>query len=142
MARQRQVVRSGRPKLPKVSEQMKAWSSALATEAVDWPQVTARSFFGFTALYRDDRIFAAVPRTHAMWTPNGFGFKIENPNSKVSKKLREDRRIEATRMQKARWFIFELADDADLHDALDWLGEAYESAGKRPGKQKSKMKHP
>jgi hypothetical protein len=33
-------------------------------------------------------------------------------------------------MQKARWFAFELSSDTDLHDALDWLGRAYEAAGK------------
>jgi len=33
-------------------------------------------------------------------------------------------------MQKARWFTFELASSADLHDALDWVGRAHEAAGK------------
>jgi hypothetical protein len=36
---------------------------------------------------------------------------------------------------KARWFTFELSSDADLHSALEWLGIAYEVAGK---KKKSK----
>jgi len=30
---------------------MKAWSAALTTEVAGLPQVTARAFFGFTALY-------------------------------------------------------------------------------------------
>lgn len=34
-------------------------------------------------------------------------------------------------MQKARWYTFELAMDADLSDALEWLGLGYEAAGKR-----------
>ena len=131
MRKRKQVVRTGHPALPKVSEQMKAWSSALAAEVSGWPQVSARSFFGFTVLYRDDRIFAAVPRTRAMWTPNSLGFKIENYGPQISKQLSEDGRIGATRMQKSRWFLFEVSADTDLHDALDWLGTAYEAAGKQ-----------
>jgi len=34
-------------------------------------------------------------------------------------------------MKKARWFTFEIATDADLRDALDWLGRGYDAAGKR-----------
>ena len=51
-----------RNKHPPVSDQMKAWSAALAVEVADWPRATARSFFGFNALYRGDNI-AAVLRT-------------------------------------------------------------------------------
>jgi hypothetical protein len=31
-------------------------------------------------------------------------------------------------MQKARWMRFEIASDADLRAALDWLSRAYEAA--------------
>jgi len=50
-----------RPNLPAISEEMKAWSAALAAEVGGWPQLSARSFFGFTALYRKDKMFAALP---------------------------------------------------------------------------------
>ena len=53
---------ASRPKLPKISEEMKAWSAALAGEVGEWPHVSTRSFFGFTALYRKDKMFAALPR--------------------------------------------------------------------------------
>lgn len=109
---------------------MKVWAKALAGEAETWPLVNVRSFFGFIALYRRERIFAALPRTKALWTPNSIGFKIETPSRPVSKRLQADPRIAATRMQNARWFLFELSDDKDLHDALDWLASAYEAAGK------------
>ena len=36
--------KSSPPKLPRTSEEMKAWSAALATEAENWPQVTTRAF--------------------------------------------------------------------------------------------------
>jgi hypothetical protein len=123
-----------RPKLPRASEEMKEWSAALSTEVAGWPQVTARAFFGFTALYRRDRIFALLPRTRAMETPNSLAFKLEGPGSQLLSELRHDRRVGSIEMQKARWFTFEVTTGADLRDALDWLGQAYERAGK-PGKK-------
>ena len=136
MSAKKKIVRSGRPKLPPASDQMKAWSSALATEVTDWPQVSTRSFFGFTALYRGEQIFAALPRTRAMWTSNSLGFRIESPSPQVARQLEADSRVGSTRMQKAKWFLFELSNDADLHAALDWLGAAYEAVGKRSRKKK------
>jgi len=122
--------KSSRPKLPAVSEQMKAWSAALAAETADWPQVRARSFFGFTALYRKDTMFAVLPRTRGMETANSLAFRIDTPTATVRVRLGKDPRIGAAEIKKARWFTFELSSDADLLDALDWLGRAYEAADK------------
>jgi hypothetical protein len=122
--------RADRPSLPPISEEMKAWSAALAGEVGDWPHVSTRSFFGFTAFYRKDSIFALLPRTRGMETANSLAFKMEAPASAVTARLKKDRRIGSIQMQKARWFSFELSSDTDLHDALDWLGQAYEAAGK------------
>jgi hypothetical protein len=110
---------------------MKAWSAALAAEVTGWPQLSARSFFGFTALYRKDKMFAALPRTRAMGTSNSLVFKLESPASATALRLKKDARIGSMDMQKMRWFTFELSSDTDLHDALDWLGRAYEAAGKK-----------
>jgi len=123
-------LKKARPKLPESSEEMKAWSAALATEAEGWPQVTTRAFFGFTALYRWNKIFALLPRTRAMETPNSLAFKLESQHLRTLKRLQRDPRVGATEIQKARWFTFELTASADLHDALDWLGQAYEASGK------------
>ena len=128
-------------KFAQASDEMKVWSSALAAEAADWPKVETRSFFGFTALYRGDRIFAALPRTRAMWTPNSIGFKIESPSTRIARRLQADHRVASTRMQKAKWFLFEISEDPDLHDALDWLAEAYEGAGKKARKEAPRPKH-
>jgi hypothetical protein len=46
--------------LPPVSEQMKAWSAALTGELRDWPQITLKPFFGFTALYHSKFIVRAT----------------------------------------------------------------------------------
>lgn len=116
------------PKLPAVSEQMKAWSSALANEISDWPGVDARSFFGFTALYRGAYMFGALPRTRSWGTGNCLAFKIENPSLRLRTRLEQDGRIGSIQMKESPWFTFEMSSDADLHDVLDWLGRAYDAA--------------
>jgi len=118
-----------RPKLPKISEEMKAWSAALAAETTGWPHVRTRSFFGFTALYRKDKIFAILPRTRGMGTPNTLAFKLESAAPQLRSCLQQDARVGVTQMRATRWSTFELAADADLHYALDWLARAYEAAG-------------
>jgi hypothetical protein len=122
--------KSSRPNLPPVSEQMKAWSAALASEISGWPQVASRAFFGLTALYRKDKIFAVLPRSRGMGTANSFGFKFEAAPASLLDRLDKDSRVGSTRMQKARWFTFELSSDADLHGGLEWLSRAYQAAGK------------
>jgi len=117
-------------KSPKVSEESKAWAAALATEVGAWPQVASRSFFGFTALYRRRTIFGLLPRTRGVRTPNSLAFKLESPVPRVRILLEQDPRVGATQVQKARWFTFELATDADLRDALYWLGQAHKAVGK------------
>jgi hypothetical protein len=123
-------VKSKRPNLPPISEQMKAWSAALETEIGDWPGVQSCSFFGFTAFHRRDKIFALLPRTRGMETANSLAFKLESPTTRLLARLQQDPRVGSTQMQKASWFTFELAAGGDLHDALNWLARAYEAAGK------------
>jgi hypothetical protein len=109
---------------------MKAWSAALMAETIDWPQVKQRVFFGFTALYRKDTMFAVLPRTRGMETANALAFRLDAPTARVRARLEKDPRIGAAEIKKARWFGFEFSSDHDLHDALDWLGQAYEAASK------------
>jgi hypothetical protein len=108
---------SSRPTLPKASEQMKAWSLALDAELADWPHVSTRSFFGFTAVYRKDKIFAALPRTRAWGTANSLAFKLPTANAGIQSRLEKDPRVGYTLMGKTRWFTFELSSDSDLHGA-------------------------
>jgi len=124
---------SSQAKLPEISEQMKAWSTALADEIGGWPQVNARSFFGFTALYRKTKMFAALPRSRGIAAANSLVFKLEADSLAVRDRLRLDSRIRSwsSSRQRVRWFALELSCDGDLHDALDWLGLAYDAAGKK-----------
>jgi hypothetical protein len=43
-----------------------------------------------------------------------LAFKWESPAAR----LRQDLRVGSAKIKKARWFLFELAADADLSDAL------------------------
>jgi hypothetical protein len=119
-----QAERFQREKSPPVSEQMKAWSTALAAELVDWPQVTQKSYFGFTALYRGKKMFALLPRTRSIFKSNAVAFCMEAANRSTRTLFEKDLRISAFDKDKTRWFTFELSGDADLHDALDYLGKA------------------
>lgn len=121
----------GRPdsaKFPLVSEQMKVWSAALAAEIHDWPHITQKSFFGFTALYRDKSMFGLLPKTRSIFNGNAVVFRFHGINRATRTRLQRDSRIAAFDKDKTRWFHFELSCDADLHEALDYLGMAYEAA--------------
>ena len=93
-----------RTKLPAISEEMKAWSAALGAEIADWPNVTTKPFFGFTALYLRDKLFGLLPRTRAMGTANSLVFKFETPAPQVLARLRVDSRVGSTVMKKACWY--------------------------------------
>lgn len=122
-----------------VSEEMKAWSAALAAEVEDWPGASARIFFGFTALYRGDAMFAALPLTRLLATPTSLIFKFHGSPPSLLRRLEADGRIAPFQKDKARWFTFDLSSGSDLHAALAWLGLAYEAAAaKKKSKKKSK----
>ena len=123
--------KTSQQKLPPVSDQMKAWSAALAGEAVEWPRATVRSFFGFNALYRGDNIFGILPRTRSFGNGNLLAFRIDDGKDRIKARLEKDPHIGSIDQNNTRWFTFELACDADLHLALDWFGTAYEAANKR-----------
>ena len=54
---------------------------------------------------------------------------VQKPTKpRVFLELRDESRISTTVMRASRWFVFELASDSDLNDALDWLRRAYEAA--------------
>ena len=123
------------PSMPPISEQMKAWSAALAAEIGDWPQVSQRVFFGLTALYRGKNMFGVLPRTRCIEARNAIAFPIDAPKRSVRARLDSDHRIGSIDRDNTRWFTFELSTDSDLHDALNWLGDAYDAAH---AKKKSK----
>lgn len=117
-----------RPQLQKISEEMKAWSAALQGELCGWPDVTLRPMFGLFGVYRHDRIFAVLPRTRTMDSPNSIGFKIPSSRTRLVARARKDVRVHFPEREHPRWLSFQLSSANDLRDALDWLNQAYEAA--------------
>jgi len=120
---------------PPITEEMKAWATALAAETADWPHLSQRSFFGFTALYRGETIFAMLPRSKNLESVNTIAFKIKTLPTNLRERLASDRRIGAILQENSPWYTFLLSSNTDLHDALDWLGHAYTAASKRKVKR-------
>ena len=73
-------------------------------------------------------MFAALPRTRGWETANSLAFKLGTNAPAVSAVSRGTPHPHlAKQIQEARWFTFELSSAADIHDALDWLGRAYDA---------------
>lgn len=118
-----------RPRMPPISEEMKQWSAMLAQELRGWPQVTSRPMFGMLGFYRRKKIFAALPVTRGIATPNSFIFRFDPmPPELKQRALQEPRIVTEGRAPGARWFSFEVGSTADLRDALWWLNQACERA--------------
>lgn len=120
--------RPERPKLLKISEEMQRWSALLGTEVATWPGVRTKPMFGFHAYYRGKCMFAGLPKTKAMHSPNSIIFKFLRPTRVLMAALRQDSRILVSGKGGAGWQAFEFASDADLRDALGWLDRAYRAA--------------
>lgn len=132
-----------RPKLLRISEEMKQWSAMLQQELNAWPGVKSRPMFGFMGFYRQNRIFAGLPKTRALNTPNSIILKFDPmPANLVSRAQKESRISFAKEAPGARWYSFELNSTEDLRDALWWLNQAClgtrkknsRSAKRRPGR--------
>ena len=116
-----------RPKLPRVSDEMKRLVEALEAEVLAWPNVTSRPMFGLNGIYRGANIFAVLPRTRAMHVPDSIAFRLLKRSRQVTTKLSKDKRIiEST--SDAKWISFVMQSDSEIHAALDWLALAYRQA--------------
>jgi hypothetical protein len=111
-----------RPKFRKVDEEMQRWCGLLGDELTTWPQVSIRPFFGMTAFYRGEQIFAAVPRTRTLGTERSVLIKLPGAT---------DRRLAAGSGRRAGWVTFELESEADIPAVLVWLGKAYQRVAGR-----------
>lgn len=118
-----------RPKLPRVTDEIKRLSALLETEVLAWPEVTSRPMFGLNGLYRGRRIFAVLPRTRAMDAPDSIAFRLPTRSTRITARLRVDDRIVAP-TPDAKWISFMIESDSDIHDALNWLELAYREARK------------
>src|SRR5438552_18355556 len=76
--------KSKRPKMPKwfpVDDEMKELSAMLEKEVSDWPGVSKKPMFGYQGLYRNGKIFAALPRSRAMKSPGSLTFQLASVSS-------------------------------------------------------------
>lgn len=118
-----------RPQLPPISAEMKQWSAALGAELLQWPKVTVRPMFGFQCFYRDGKVFAALPKTRAIHTPNPLMFRMNPMPPDLLARAKKEARIDMeSRTPGAKWFLFEFQSGGDLRDAVWWLSQAYERA--------------
>src|SRR5258708_39402902 len=126
--------KSKRPKMPKffpIDDEMKELSAMLEKEIADWPGVSMKPMFGYQGLYRDGKIFAALPRSRAMKSPRALMLKFADASPIILNSLEKDPRVDTVSgMSGARWFFFELDEASAMKDALGWLGRAYEAAKK------------
>lgn len=109
-----------RPKLPKVGPEMQRWCALLEDEVSAWRQVRTKPMFGLLALYRGDRIFAALPKMRAAETANSLLIKLPG--------VRGDRVVAASGPGKA-WVSFEMESADDIPQVLRLLHQAYKKAG-------------
>ena len=114
----------------RTSEEMKRIAALLESEVLAWRSVTARPMFGMTGLYRDQSIFAALPRTRAMDVPDSIAFRFPKRSERMISQLCDDKRIVAP-TPDAKWISFMIHSEEDIHVALKWLSLAYREAGKK-----------
>jgi hypothetical protein len=122
--------RRPRRKLVPISEEMRHWSAVLEAELVSWP-TTSKPMFGFQSFYRESRIFAAIPRSRGFGTAYSFMVKFDSMPPALFQRAKNESRLDtSTRVPGKGWFGFELSSGDDLRDAIWWLSQAYECAGK------------
>jgi hypothetical protein len=123
--------RASMPKFFAVDEEMKHRASLLEGELRGWPGVTTKPMFGMVSFFRRSAIFAAVPRTRTLRSPQSIILKFDPmPPSLAGKMAAEARLTRDAPGPGAGWHAFELSSENDIKDALWWLNQAYELAGK------------
>ena len=119
-----------RPKLLPVSEEARRWSALLESELLSWPGVIAKRMFGFRALYRGKKIFAALPNSRGFGPDASVLLKFDPLPPALVQRAQSDSRIRGNTPGNG-WLSFALISDTDLHDALEWLNNSYEAAAKK-----------
>jgi hypothetical protein len=82
--------------------------------------------FGMVSFFRGKAIFAAVPRTRTLRSPQSIIMKFNPLPSSLSEKMKAEPRIaDRAPGPGAGWHAFEVASHTDIKDALWWLSQAY-----------------
>ncbi len=96
-----------RPTFAKVSDGTKRNAALLEAELTRWPEVRTGKMFGMVSLYRKDVIFALLPATRNLRSPNSIMVKLN---------------------RREKWESVELNSEADIANVLKRLDEAYRNA--------------
>jgi hypothetical protein len=124
-----QTSKAPRPKMQRISEEMKQLCAMLGNELSTWPKVTTRPMFGLRGFYRGKNIFAALPVTRAIKNPNSLIFRIQPMPRELLERAKKEPRIDTeSAAPGAKWLSFMLNSEADFRDALWWLNQAYDRA--------------
>jgi len=99
---------------------------------LSWPGLIAKRMFGFRALYRGKKIFAALPHSRGFGSEASILLKSDPLPPALLQRARSDGRLHSNSPGKG-WLSFTLSSDTDLHDALEWLNHSYESAKRTRG---------
>ena len=138
--------KGNRSKMKTTSEPMRAWAEALAHEVDAWPGVELKRAFGMTLAYRNGVVFAALPRTRALYEDDAILLKFLSEPVRLAARISAEPRFAAGTMEQRgtskrnkpgeghRWRIFVMRADADVHDAIEWLAEAYRLAAAKSRK--------
>jgi hypothetical protein len=102
-----------RPSWKPISDEMAHRCSSLAAELLTWPDVTAKSMFGFRAFYRGPLIFAMLPDKRLLEHPTDIAYKLHDL---------------AQPKESQKWSLFSLRDDPSVASAIRTLEKAYSLA--------------
>jgi hypothetical protein len=108
-----------RPRLPRISDEMRRMCVMLSEEILRWPGVRVNPMFGMHAYYRGKIVFAMIPDKRAFDDADSIMYKMANAGDKKEGK---------------KWKPFKLTT-AEEGAALDILDKAYRKA-KLPARKK------
>src|SRR5258708_33957655 len=121
------------------SERMRMLGEGLRSELENWPGVTVKGAFGMKLVYRGETVFAALPDTKAIYHEDAIMLKFAEEKPALVKRMEDDPHFISAQAATGRnsksegrkWRFFLILEDADLHAATQWLGEAYKLAADR-----------
>jgi hypothetical protein len=102
-----------RPKLPRITEEMRRMCVMLGEEILRWPDVRTNPMFGMRAFYRGKIVFAMLPDKRAFESADSIMYKMSNAAEKTEGK---------------KWKFYKLSTAEELGAALDILDKAYRKA--------------
>jgi hypothetical protein len=102
-----------RPKLPRISEEMRRMCVMLGEEMLRRPDVRSNPMFGMRAFYRGKIVFAMLPDKRAFEDADSIMYKMADATGKREGK---------------KWTLLKLTTAEDLGAALEILDRAYRKA--------------